>query len=304
MKRGRETLLRLGLILAAIAVPLIALSVSKGPPPITLDTTELDRWSPITEPGPSANFLAGGLTLLAGVGEGVPDWFDVKDQDQLAEAKGLLERNRLQESLGVLLQLSGRLEERGKTLNDFLPVVMPDLASWMIANYFAPVLLGTLLVALVLLVFGPWLVRRFYEFLKLISTMVIGLVAIAFTASLCFALAKEKALVFFLIEYLVLVAGILAVGNLVIFWTERQAARAARGASGRDGVEMRREPAIALSARRDEPAPESAAMPALRSPGALRMPGPDAADEAAPRRQVAELRPLRAPLPADDPALG
>lgn len=253
-----DFVMRALVLVLALALPLLAASIMVGAPPPSLNVTDLDQWSPVRAPGPSTELLAQGLTYLAGVGEGeYPDWFTPDDQTLLDQAKTALDNNKLQQAMGHLMVLSGNLEERGKTLNDFLPIVAPDLSSWIVANYFAPIILGTLFVCLTLLVFGPWLVKRFYDFLKLLITLMISLVAIGFAASVCFAIASEKALVFALIEYLTLVALLLCVGNLVVHWvqkarTKRQRAARERAiiaaARSQDRLYQRPDPALQLRA--------------------------------------------------------
>jgi hypothetical protein len=223
MEQLREVALRIVVLCLALLAPLgVATLLTGTPPPTSMNVTELDQWSPVRDPGPTTSLLARGLTI-AGVGETrYPDWFKAEDAKLLGDAKAELERNKLQAAMGHLMVLSSRIEDQGKTLSDFLPIVVPDLASWIIANYFAPILLGTLFVALTLLVFGPWLARRFYDFLKLLTTLILALIGIGFAASLCFAIASQKALVFSLIEYLAMVAVLLSVGNLAVSWNQRR----------------------------------------------------------------------------------
>jgi len=236
-----DFILRALVLVLALALPLLAASIFVGAPPPSLNVHDLDQWSPVRSPGPSTEVLAQGLTYLAGVGEGeYPEWFTEEDQALLAQAKTALDNNKLQQAMGHLMVLSGNLEERGKTLNDFIPIVAPDLSSWIVANYFAPIILGTLFVCLTLLIFGPWLIKRFYDFLKLLITLLISLVAIAFAASLCFAIASEKALVFALIEYLTLVALLLCIGNLIVHWIQKMRTKRQR---------LARERAIIAAAR-------------------------------------------------------
>lgn len=244
----------------ALGAPLLGAFLFAGPPSaLTVDA--LDSWSPIRTPGPSTSLLAQGITALAGIDEGsIPEWFDAENQALLRKASNALEADKLKEALGHVFTLSAQLEDKGKTLNDFLPLVMPELSSWIVANYFGPVLLGTLIVALILLIFGPWLVKRFYDFLKLISTLVLGMIGIAFAASLCFAIAKQKALVFGLIEYLVVAAALLSAGNLILLWNDRRRRKAIAKplqqaiAAGKDkdkDKDAKRPPVVALVAKRD-----------------------------------------------------
>ncbi len=258
----RDTVLRLLLLCIAFGLPLLPVILLTGKaPPITLDPAVLDDWSPIDAPGPSTSLLARGITWLVGAGtDEVPDWFSPDDQATLVQARLAFENDRLRQALGHLLVLSERIEEQGKSMSDFLPVVMPDLVTWVVANYFAPVLLGTILVVIVLLIFGPWLMRRFFDFIKLFLTMIVGLAGIIAAVALCLTIAQEKSLVFALVEYLVAVASILALGNFFVFWKERTRTRAARGDAVAAG-EDRLEPRMELVARRDPPAGTEAATP-------------------------------------------
>ncbi|MBI1207905.1 MAG: hypothetical protein GC191_11535 [Azospirillum sp.] len=259
MSRLRLFGLRLIVVLVAAGLPLAGLVAVKGGPPATLDVASLDAWSPLRSAGPSTRLLARGLTNLAGVGADVePQWFTADDRRFLDDAETAIRNNKLKEALGQLMVLSSRLEDRGKTLDDFLPLVMPDLATWMIANYFAPVLLGSLLVMLALLIFGPWLIRRFYDFLKLLMTLVLGIGAVAVAATLCFALAGQKALVFVLIEYLAAVAVLLTLGNLMLYAAQRRRARSEARAAGSGSAELPGRPASAVGT--------AAALPPLSGP--------------------------------------
>jgi|GEM_PF-6596468 len=225
MEQMRELVLRGFVLGLALLLPLGLAIVFTGPPPASLELTALDQWSPVREPGPTTAMLAQGLTL-AGVGKvHYPAWFAGEEQKLLHAARGELERNKLQAAMGHLLVLSSKIEDQGRTLSDFLPIVVPDLAAWIIANYFAPILLGTLLVALTLLIFGPWLAKRFYDFLRLLTTLILALIGIGLAASLCFTIASQKALVFALIEYLAMVAVLLSVGNLAVSLNLRRRAR-------------------------------------------------------------------------------
>lgn len=286
MRAVRDTLLRLLILGFAIGLPLGGAIMMYGPPP-ELSIEGLDQWSPISKPGPSTALLSQGVTAIV-VGDGErPDWLSPDQLEMLAKANAALQSDRLKEALGHMLTLSAQLEDQGQTLDDILPVVMPDLATWMVANYFAPVLLGILLVALIILIFGPWLVRRFYDFLKLITTLVIGLIGIGFAVSLCFAIAQQKSLVFGLIEYLVVVATLLSVGNLIMFWNDRRRGRV----PGQGPDDDRRTPTIPLTASREEPLGrfDQAPRPAMR---AVREDGDEAGDPSLGQRPL--MAPTRA----------
>ncbi|CAK0762091.1 membrane hypothetical protein [Azospirillaceae bacterium] len=226
MSRLRFAILRLIVLFIALSFPLALAVAISGSTPASLRIADLEAWSPIRSAGPATNTLARGISTLA-VGSAdkasAPDWFNAEDQGLLSEAKAALQRGRLRESLGYLMILSGRLEERQKTLDDFLPIVMPDLTSWIVANYFASALLGALLVILVGLICLPWLIRRLYDFIKLLSSVAIGGATVVGAATLCLALAGQRTLVFAMIEYLSFAGALLFVGNTLLYVANHRA---------------------------------------------------------------------------------
>ena len=116
----------------------------------------LNAWSPVQRAGPSAYLLARALTAAAGLrSTPPPDWFTAEDRQMLTATEAALAADKLQEAAGHLAILSSRLEERGKKTADVLPIVMPDLATYVVAAYFAPVLLGLLGLVLLLLLLTP-----------------------------------------------------------------------------------------------------------------------------------------------------
>jgi len=218
MNRAKLIFLRVLILLAAVAVPAAGLVFWAGKP-ATFDVATLDAWAPVKDPGPSTRALAQGVTRLAGPARTAPpDWFTAEDQDLLAKAEADLHADKLQASLGHLMVLSSHLDERGKTLKDFLPLVAPDIASWLVASYFAPLLLGTLLVVFVFLIFLPWLVRRLVDALKVLAGVAIGAGVIAAAVLVSLSIAGQKALVFTAIEYLVAVVVITVLGNVIVLW--------------------------------------------------------------------------------------
>ena len=149
----------------------------------------------------------------------------------LDQAVAALRANHLQEGLGHLMVLSSHLEQRGKTLSDFLPLVAPDLAAWLVAAYFAPLLLGLLLVAVTLLIFAPWLVRRLIDTLRMLVGLAAVVAATSVAISLCVSLAGAPALVFTLIEYLASVVILTTLGNAVLVVRSRKRRPVAVGPS-------------------------------------------------------------------------
>jgi hypothetical protein len=221
-------LVQLAILALALAVSAGGVLLLAGKPPGAYDLAALNTWAPVKEAGPSTRLLAEGVTRLAGPNrEPSPDWFTAEDRQVLDQAEAALRANHLQEGLGHLMVLSSHLEERGKTLTDFLPLVAPDLAAWLVAAYFAPLLLGLLLVAVALLVFAPWLARRLIDTLKMLAGLALAAVATSLAVSLCVSLAGEPALVFTLIEYLTSVILLTALGNLVLLVRIRRRRRLA-----------------------------------------------------------------------------
>ena len=240
MTRTRLLLAQLAILLLALALATAGTVLLAGRPPPAYDLATLNAWAPVKEAGPSTRLLAEGVTRLAGPDrEPAPDWFTVEDRQVLDQAEAALRANHLQEGLGHLMVLSSHLEQRGKTLTDFLPLVAPDLAAWLVAAYFAPVLLGLLLVAVTLLVFAPWLARRLIDTLKMLAGMAVATVATALAVSLCVSLAGQPALVFTLIEYLTLVVSLTGLGNLILLIRTRRrnllASRPKPALAGPDG---------------------------------------------------------------------
>lgn len=223
MSRWRLAGLRLLVLWLALALPVLWALNSTGTPPRSLAVDDLDAWSPVRSAGPSAQFLARGLTGLVGVAAGPPpEWTTPEDREMLARAEGALGAGKLKEAMGHLFILSSRLEERGKTVDDLLPTLLPGAATWVVANVFAPVLLATGGLGVIIVVFTPWLLRRLYEFVKLLVALAAAIAAMALLASLGFALVGKRALVYALIEYMALVAVLLLVGNALVFLAVRR----------------------------------------------------------------------------------
>jgi len=222
MGRTKLILLRFLILLIALALPLAAVVLWAGKP-AKYDIATLDGWAPIKDPGPSTKALATGVTKLAGPARTQPpEWFTAEDQDLLAKAVAALRADKLQAGLGHLMVLSSHMDERGKTLKDFLPLVAPDITAWLVATYFAPLLLGTLLVVFVFLIFMPWLVRRLLDAFKVLIGILVCAAAIAGAIAICLSLSSQHALVFTLIEYLVVVVTLTVLGNLILLWRLRR----------------------------------------------------------------------------------
>ena len=228
MSRMRVILSRLMVLVVALAVPAGGLLLWTGQRPAAFDVATLNAWAPIRDAGPSAQGLAALLTRIIGPGHAEPpSWFTIDDQEQLARAEAALRANKLQQGLGHLMVLSGRLEERGKTLADFMPLVAPEIATWLVASYFAPVLLGILLLVFGFLTAAPWLARRLVDALKLLIGLGTGIIAVGLAVGLSFTIAGQRALVFTLIEYLTAVVILAGLGNLLLLLRRhRQAHRA------------------------------------------------------------------------------
>ena len=222
MNRIQLILARTAILVLALAIP-VGIAVLLVGMPKAFDLPSLNSWAPIKSAGPSTQLLAEGVTRLAGpVRSEFPDWFGADDQTVLAQAETALRANRFQEGLGHLMVLSSHLEQRGKTLGDFLPLVAPDIANWLIATYFAPLLLGTLLAAVALLILAPWLFRRLIDTLKVLAGLAAATAATALTVSLCLTLSGTPAVVFTLIEYLVAVVALTIGGNVLLFLRNRR----------------------------------------------------------------------------------
>ncbi len=214
MSPAKLFVLRFLILLLAIALPAGGFVFWAGKP-AKLDIPSIEAWAPVKAPGPSAHALADGLTRLAGPPHTQPpEWFNAEDQDLLGKTKAAWTNNKLQEGLGHLMVLSSRLEDQGKTMADFVPLVAPDIASWLLSSYFAPVLLGLLLVVFAFLVFMPWLVRRLIDALKVLIGIAIGIAAIVGAIALCLSISSQPAMVFTLIEYSVIVVVLTVVGNI------------------------------------------------------------------------------------------
>ncbi len=214
MSPAKLYLMRFLILLVALALPAGGFVFWAGKP-AQLDLPSIAAWAPVKEPGPSARALADGLTRLAGpTRPKPPEWFTAEDQELLAKTETAWKASKLQEGMGHLMVLSSRLDEQGKTMADFVPLVAPDLASWLLSSYFAPLLLGVLLVVFSFLIFLPWLVRRLIDAVKVLIGIAIGMAAIIGAITLCLSLSAQHAVVFTLIEYLVAVVGITALGNV------------------------------------------------------------------------------------------
>ena len=218
--------LRLIIFIVALGMPFLAVVMITGHAPSSFDVTELDAWSPVRSPGPSTTLLARGITVLIGIDRRTfPPWFTDEYQNLLTKAKDSLAHNSFQEAMGHLLILSDQLESQGKNLEDFLPIIVPDLATWLISHYFAPLVLAILFMLVGLFIFGSWLAKRFYDFVKILITLIVSLVLFVGGVSLCFTLARHDALVFTMIEYLTVVLVLLVCGNLMVYWWTRGRAR-------------------------------------------------------------------------------
>jgi hypothetical protein len=172
MRRWHLAGLRLTVILVALLLPLAAATIGTGSLPRSLSADDLNAWSPVQRAGPSAYLLARVLTAAAGLrSTPPPDWFTAEDRQMLDATEAALAADKLQEAAGHLAILSSRLEERGKKTADVLPIVMPDLATYVVAAYFAPVLLGLLGLVLLLLLLTPWLIRRLYDLIKALTAL-------------------------------------------------------------------------------------------------------------------------------------
>jgi len=214
MSPAKLFFLRFLILLVAIALPAGGFVFWAGKP-AKYDLPTMEAWAPVKEAGPSARALADGLTSLAGPARPqAPDWFNAEDQDLLAKGEAAWKGGKLQEGLGHLMVLSSRLEDQGKTMADFVPLVAPDIASWLLSSYFAPLLLGVLLVFFAFLIFMPWLIRRMIDAVKVLIGIAIGVAAIAGAIGLCLSLSSQHALVFTLIEYFVVVVVLTIIGNL------------------------------------------------------------------------------------------
>jgi hypothetical protein len=217
MTRARLIAAQLTVLTLALALSAGMLVLWAGKPPDGYTLTALNAWAPVKEAGPSARLLAEGVARLVGPSQQPPpDWFTAEDRAVLDQAEAALRANHLQEGLGHLMVLSGHLEQRGKTLSDFLPLVAPDLAAWLVAAYFAPLLLGMLVVTATLLIFAPWLVRRLIDTLKMLMGLVVAVGSTAVAVSLCVSLADKPALVFTAIEGLTSAVILTLLGNIAL----------------------------------------------------------------------------------------
>ena len=213
MSPAKLFLLRFLILLVAIALPAGGFVFWAGKP-AKLDLPTLEAWAPVKEAGPSARALADSLTHLAGPARPpTPEWFNAEDQDLLAKGETAWKSGKLKEGLGHLIVLSSRLEDQGKTMADFVPLVAPDIASWLLSSYFAPLLLGILLVIFAGVVFLPWLVRRLMDAFKLLIGVAIAAAAVVGAIGLCLSLSSHHALIFTLVEYLVAVVVLTVIGN-------------------------------------------------------------------------------------------
>ncbi|MEI7609603.1 MAG: hypothetical protein WCJ64_19660 [Rhodospirillaceae bacterium] len=213
MSPAKQFLLRFLILLVAVALPAGGFVFWAGKP-AKFDLPTLEAWAPVKEAGPSARALADSLTRLAGPARPpTPEWFNAEDQDLLAKGEAAWKIGKLQEGLGHLMVLSSRLEDQGKTMADFVPLVAPDIASWLLSSYFAPLLLGILLVIFAGVVFLPWLVRRLMDAFKLLIGVAIAAAAVVGAIGLCLSLSSQHALIFTLVEYLVAVVVLTVIGN-------------------------------------------------------------------------------------------
>lgn len=208
-------------VFLALSLPLLGVYLVVGPP-ATLDPEVLEQWSPLRQPGPTASLMASAITSLAGFGRQaeVPPWFDADVQALVDNAKQALRDSNFKQATGHLLLLSDRLEDHGVQFEDFLAIILPDilpeLVAWLLAHYFAPVLLGLLMVVVVTFVLGPWLIRQLYLLLKALLMLTIAIVGAILIVSLAFTLASHQSLIFALIEYLAAVACLLILGHLIL----------------------------------------------------------------------------------------
>jgi hypothetical protein len=219
MIRAKLLLMRFLVLVFAIAAPAGVIVLMVGQPPAAYDLTTLENWAPFKAAGPSSRALADGVTRLAGPKRNAPpDWFNAEDQDLLSKARAAWEANKLQEGLGHLMVLSSRMDDQGKTLKDFLPMVAPDIATWLVSTYFAPALMGTLLVMLASIVFLPWLARRLLDVVKVMIGLGLAIAAAVAAVALCLSLPSQSALVYTLVEYLTAVVILTIIGNTILLF--------------------------------------------------------------------------------------
>ena len=278
MSPAKLFLLRFLILLVAIALPAGGFVFWAGKP-AKFDIPTLEAWAPVKDAGPSARALADGLTRLAGpTRPQLPDWFNAEDQDLLAKGEASWKAGKLQEGLGHLMVLSSRLEDQGKTMADFVPLVAPDIASWLLANYFAPGLLGLLMVILVFVIFLPWLVRRLVDALKLLVGVAIGIAALAVAFSVCLSLSAHHALVFTLVEYSVAVVLITIIGNLWLLFNRNKGPRRVIPAEPVPAAPIRRESRVVQPLvprhRQGELPPPGLAEPTAAEPVPVPVPAP------------------------------
>ena len=216
MRGFKHFMIKLGILLVALTVPLLVGIALRGSMPADTSLTALDQWSPVQEAGPTAKALSDGIAWVIGVRTPPPpDWMSPEDQADLQKAREAGAANNMQEMLGHLLVISGHVQEKGKTLRDFLPLVMPDIVSYVLANTMAPILLGALALFLVLTVFAPWIVRRLIELLRLLTMLTLAIGALVGMVILGFAMSGRPGLVYGLIEYMAAVTALLLLGNLL-----------------------------------------------------------------------------------------
>ena len=94
---------------------------------------------------------------------------------------------------------------------------------WLLSSYFAPLLLGILLVVFAFLILMPWLIRRLIDALKVLIGVAVGVAAVIGAVALCLSLSSQHALVFTLIEYFVAVVVLTVIGNIWLLFRRGKA---------------------------------------------------------------------------------
>ena len=214
----KSFLLKLSILVIAFGLPLGGLALLAGGLPSSLSLSALSQWTPIRSPGISTVLMSKGLTALLGLhSQNQPDWIQEPDLILINQIKQAFADNNLQQLTGNVVLLLDRLEQHQRPIQDIMSVILPDLSTWFLANYFTPLLLITLFGLVSLFLCGQWLLRHFYDLLKFFIVIAVGLIAVGMGIWVCTLIFSEKSLMFTMIEYFSL-SFILWVGlNGVVF---------------------------------------------------------------------------------------
>lgn len=208
---------RLFVVFIAICGPIVYAVSEAGGTPKALTPAALAEWTPVSSPGFFTMQASEQLSNM--LDQTDPDsqlWVTEEDRASIDQIRDFLAAKDLKSAAGEMLILSSALEKRGIGADEFFPVIMPDLASYVLAYFFAPIILGLMGLIVVLCLMGPWLIRRMGDLIKLVIGLGLGITAMFWFFWYGLVGMTEPALVYAIIEYFGYAASILLAGNLLL----------------------------------------------------------------------------------------